>query len=54
MGGAVGKVSDQYGALVVQRDTWGRFSLTNVVVVVVWRAFWAERSGFAIASGLLK
>jgi hypothetical protein len=53
MGGAVGKVSDQYGALVVQRDTWGRFSLTNVVVIV-WRAFWAERSGFAIASGLLK
>jgi hypothetical protein len=46
MGGAVGKISNQYGALIVKRDTWVRFSLTNVVVIV-WRAFRTERSGFA-------
>jgi hypothetical protein len=53
MSGAVGKISNKHGALIVKRDTRGKTSLVDVIVIVWW-AFEAERSGFAIASGSLE
>jgi hypothetical protein len=53
MSGAVGKISNKYGTLIVKRNPRGKTSLVDVVVIVWW-AFRAERPGFAIASGSLE